>query len=262
MRREHLSELLPIAARAIEKGAALKGPRTVHWNTSGKCEAPRFVSRQGEETRQPLPAVGLTKKGKPFWHTKSRYAKWSAPAPRERLWLDMEVPCRKCAPCLQARARLWAQRAERETNFAARTWFGTLTLSPEEHYLSECRAGVDFSLLSPEEKLHELHRANVPLITKYMKRLRKNAGTSLRFIATLEAHKSGLPHYHLLVHETKHGALGERDLREQWPFGFSRWRAVNETSARAAWYVCKYLTKSAAARVRSSQRYGSGGVTV
>lgn len=49
-------------------------------------------------------------------------------------YVDLEVPCRMCAACLAARRNLWAYRAKVEHAEAARTWFGTFTLRPEEHF--------------------------------------------------------------------------------------------------------------------------------
>lgn len=137
-----------------------------------------------------------------------------------------------------------------------RTWFGTLTLSPEEHYLSECRSPYDFSVLSEHEKLMALHEANGDLLTRYVKRLRKAAVGKLRLAIVMEPHKSGLPHYHALVHE-QHGAkITKAILVDQWPHGLIRkWKLVDDPR-KGAWYVAKYLTKTVGARVRASKGYG------
>ena len=68
---------------------------------------------------------------------------------------------------------------------------------------------------------------------------------------------SGLPHYHLLVHEQAPGATEERVLRQEWStLGFSKFRLVHDE--RGASYAAKYLAKSTAARVRASKDYGNG----
>jgi len=50
--------------------------------------------------------------------------------------------------------------------------------------------------------------------------------------------------------------IGERVLRRQWTLGFSKFNLVDEKDPRAAHYVCKYLSKTAEARVRASLQYG------
>ena len=74
--------------------------------------------------------------------------------------------------------------------------------------------------------------------------------TSLQVV---EAHKSGLPHVHLLVHDK--GDTTYRRLTDTWPLGFAHAKLVEGTAASR--YVAKYLAKSALARVRASQGYGS-----
>lgn len=92
-------------------------------------------------------------------------------------------------------------------------------------------------------------------ITKYLKRVRKKSGAPLRYILVAEAHKSGLPHYHMLIHECDPSRqVRHKDLTAAWSWGFTRFKLV-ETS-NTAWYVCKYLSKAQLARVRASVRYG------
>lgn len=162
-----------------------------------------------------------------------------------------DVRCRKCASCRRARAREWRARAQIECARADRTWFGTLTLRPEEAYRLECAARrraqggeVTPSLFAAE---------SAEWLTRYLKRVRKSAHGKLRYLCVMELHQSGLPHWHLLVHE-RGGRTSERTLRGQWYHGFTKWKLTEGT--REAGYVTKYLTKSAEARVRASQKYG------
>lgn len=155
---------------------------------------------------------------------------------------------------------LWRSRAERETRAALRTWFGTLTLSPAAHQtmVSKARArlgaqGVDFDALPYGEQFRERHREISREITKYLKRVRKESG-ELRFLMVAEHHKSGLPHYHLLVHERDALGVKHRTLSTQWKLGFEKWRLL--TDLREASYLCKYLAKATVARVRASGAYG------
>jgi len=193
---------------------------------------------------------------------------WSGRDYRDRpvgirsLLVDQWVNCRRCASCLARRAAAWRIRSLIEVRRAIRTWFVTLTLAPQEHYLAECRArrrladrAVRYDDLSDQARFTERHREIGTEITKYLKRLRKQGRCRFRYIIVAERHKSGLPHYHLLVHELE----GERPLRhvlmkQQWRLGFGAWKLIK--SLDVARYVTKYLSKSVEARVRASQRYG------
>lgn len=178
------------------------------------------------------------------------------------MWVDIDVKCRQCPNCLRARSWEWTQRARVEITQSQRTWFGTMTLRPDWHAQMLNRArqrlarqGVDFELLDIEERF-KLQVAEVTTeVTLWLKRLRKESGAKLRYILVAEAHKNGLPHFHCLVHET----LGSkpvlhRALSSQWKLGFTNFKVVENNAAAS--YVCKYLAKSALARVRASVRYG------
>lgn len=148
-----------------------------------------------------------------------------------------------------------------ETRDAVRTWFGTLTLSPDQHHrvaaacrLQASRNGDDFDTFDQERQFALRHKCISREITLYLKRVRKRAGEDLRFVCVAEEHKTGLPHYHLLVHEGQATTLTWRILSEEWRVGFSQWKLVKDT--RAAGYVTKYLSKSSKARVRASLDYG------
>ena len=157
-------------------------------------------------------------------------------------------------------------RAEQELRAnEGRTWFVTLTLSPESHYRCLIQAkhrlgarGEDFDRLSDErqfkERVHEAGRE----ITLWLKRLRKNSGAPLRYLLVAERHKSGLPHFHALLHEVdERQPLRAATLKSAWRLGFSQCKLVAlQTDPRCAAYVAKYLSKDAAARVRASKGYG------
>lgn len=180
--------------------------------------------------------------------------------------VDIEVRCRQCPACLKARGRYWRLRAEAEIASASRTWFGTLTLSPEAHF--ECiskarvrtfeRRAEDWDLLQTTRPADAFRYQLQPLTAewqKYVKRLRKQA-RGLRYLLIVEKHKSGLPHLHCLIHETadpiRHRVLGDR-----WKWGFSSFKLVAEQEgSKAAAYCCKYLTKSISGKVVASGGYG------
>jgi hypothetical protein len=87
-------------------------------------------------------------------------------------------------------------------------------------------------------------------LSRYLKRVRK-AGVSLRYLAVPELHKSGLVHWHLLVHSN----CTYRQLAQPWRYGFSNLRLVD--GAKGIRYATKYLSKAKMGRVRSSLGYGA-----
>lgn len=171
---------------------------------------------------------------------------------------ELHVRCRKCPECLKHRARLWTARAIDETKLSQRTWFGTLTLAPDRQTWARYSA-----LTKMHRQVSDIHDDNVfmksveviaPEITRFLKRLRKVA--PLRYLLVTEKHKSGLPHFHMLVHEYS-GMISKRVLEDRWRFGFSHWRLVGSEYSECG-YVAKYLAKSALTRVRASENYGDG----
>jgi len=177
--------------------------------------------------------------------------------------LEVEGRCRQCPQCLRTRAALWRGRARSEIADApGRTWFGTLTLTPHWQFRAKCearsmyarRGGVDFDRVPAKEQFTVLCRIIGREVTLYLKRLRKNSGARIRYVLVFEAHKSGDPHMHILLHEAD-VPLRHKLLADQWRLGFSKFNLVQDT--RAAAYVCKYLSKSAIARIRASVNYGA-----
>lgn len=162
---------------------------------------------------------------------------------------------------------MWRERALSETRQASRTWFGTLTLRPQEQVraLARCRQrlarqGIDFDALDYGDQFRERVRALSPLLTLWIKRVRKQSGAALRYILVAEHHQSGLPHFHCLVHEVEAGRpVRYDDLFGQWVHGHAHFKLVGtEEAASYAVKVCGYVSKCAAARVRASAHYGNG----
>lgn len=170
------------------------------------------------------------------------------------------VRCRKCPECLAYRGRVWTARAVAETLGSVRTWFGTLTLAPDR--ATQCRMSADSAVTNaisdrtPENHFQRMVDFVNPEITRFLKRVRKNSDARLRYLLVAEAHKSGMPHWHILLHEHA-GSASKRELEAAWRYGFSHWRLVQTQDPRAARYACKYLSKTALARVRASKQYGS-----
>lgn len=193
---------------------------------------------------------------------------WTAGGPGKKASMTMllHVRCRKCDNCRKLRARVWAARARSEIAQAPRTWMCSFTLRPEEHSrdLLICqrraaKSGVDFDALAYGEQFIRRAQEGAQRLTRFWKRLRKS-GAKFRYVMVAEAHQSGLPHWHALVHEiVDEDHVKWDDLADHWNDGFAVFKLVRESQkdfGKAAWYVAKYLTKSAAARVRASARYG------
>lgn len=177
----------------------------------------------------------------------------------------MHVRCRKCENCKRMRAARWRSAAMAEIRDANRTWFATFTLSPEQHFLAAARARrrehlteIDFEALPLEEQFRMRHRQCGRLLTLWLKKVRKASKAHLRYLIVAEEHKTGLPHYHALVHEIGDIAVTKRQLQGKWPWGFTTMKLVSDP--RAAMYVTKYIAKSSLARVRASERYGQSSV--
>lgn len=235
----HIQEGVAYAAHALANGAERESFSRVRWDVAGSCANPRYVEVEGRPTAPEREQGGSL------------------------VVTGIETRCRRCEPCRKARSQTWTYRAQAEMAGAWRTWFGTLTLRPEEHYRMLCAArlrleaaGVSFETLSQEEQFKERHNQICRELTLWFKRVRKASGAKLRYILVAEAHKSGLPHYHCLIHEvTEHGQVRHKTLSEQWSLGFTNFKLVDE-HPKAARYVCKYLSKAVEARVRASLRYG------
>lgn len=260
---QHIHEMARFseAMRAgLAAGAHMRTAQTLVWDISGRCESPAvrvLTGRSRPADMQP-------------WQTRVRY--WQG----TRRDIELTVRCGKCPPCLRRRATFWRRRSEAElSQTPGRTWFATLTLRHEEHFKATLGAslrlaaqGVDFDDLSEAEQFRERHRQIGPELTKWLKRVRKNSGASLRYVLVAEPHTGksgkgsganlGLPHYHLLIHEGDESSpLRARHMRDAWTLGFSKVILVDQDAERRhAAYVAKYLSKSASARVRASQGYG------
>lgn len=245
MPRIEYQQGLELVDRALQHGAQRVSAYRTVWDLSSSCAEPSTVFYDIR------PPCGV-------------YDKYITVAPytKQPLLLEVTVRCRKCEPCLRYRAAMWRHRAREETSAAPRTWFGTLTFTAEGHLRnkyeaavqSRSRQRVDFEELSPHEQYLHLARLSGREVTKFLKRLRKDARTRFRYLAVAEPHKSGNPHWHLLVHETSFmEPIRKRTLQGCWKSGFSSFKLA-DTSAPG--YLCKYIAKDLGCRVRASQAYG------
>lgn len=245
------SALAAMIRRASRSGAVPTGSNAWCWDISGSCQDPYTT----------------TFRGIPDGWSGGVKALNVEPGQKSPIYLDLKTPCRRCEKCLKKRRALWYARMRAELGIHPRSWFGTLTLSPEHQYLMKCRAvsrlrqkSVTFEKLSEKEQFSELAREGGKDITKYLKRVRKQAGP-LRYCLVVEAHKSGLPHWHILFHEVDEARpVLYRHLADTWKLGFTKFNLCEDT--RAAGYLSKYLAKSMLARVRASENYGSPSVYI
>lgn len=159
---------------------------------------------------------------------------------------------------------MWIARAMHEIRESERTWFATLTFRPEEHYRLQAISLARAAARSiPTKELSSLDvermqwKAAQREVTLFLKRVRKAVGMkSLRYVLVQEKHKSGLPHYHLLMHESDPAQpIKYAALATAWSRGFAKFKLIGDDQ-RAAFYVCKYLAKANEGRVRASLRYG------
>lgn len=206
---------------------------------AGNCETPVYMYMAGLPD-QTLDQLGIRQLGRTTTH--------------------LYVRCRKCPACLKQRGRVWRARATAETLAARRTWFGTLTLHPDR--ATQARYAADRALQNaisdrcdPTNIFKAMCNEVTPEITRWLKRLRKNSGALVRYMLVAERHKSGMPHWHCLIHEYS-GAVPKRTAQEAWRYGFSQFKLVDENDTKAVRYVCKYVAKEASARIRASRHYG------
>lgn len=243
---EHIQGLF-VRAMADDTGFTRHGSRMGTWDISRGCESPVPVTLYSRQTGK----AKALRTGK-------------IPPGIE---LVLVTPCRRCRTCLKRHARLWRERAVHEIENSDRTWFGTLTLSPEEHtrvdHLCATAIGRNFWNLPPGKKFAARKKVIGREITLYLKRVRKESGVPFRYLCVFETHDGedtsdfmrGRPHVHFLLHEFA-GPVRKRTLDAQWKLGFTNWRLAT-TTWQAAWYVAKYISKAVDARVRASLRYGN-----
>jgi hypothetical protein len=271
--RVYHGQAVRLAARALAHGAEHVSPTLVRWNIAGNCNnpytrevwgrpeaydgpriEPDIIGVDGDGVAQALPVTKWVRDHSRVLGRDRGYV----------MVVELLTRCRDCEPCLRARANLWRLRARAETAMSARTWFGTITLGPDAHHrfleqarLKEAGQWTDFDALGTREQWRLRCEAISGELTKYLKRVRKNSGAPLRYLLVAEAHKSGLPHWHILVHECDYTKpVRYAELRKQWPYGFTKFNLV--TDPRQATYLCKYISKDALVRVRASIRYGEG----
>lgn len=242
-----MPEISYSAARRLAARAALLGEKhgrsDYTLDASGVCVDPRSVT---------------------FKHTPEGVREHSV----QQLRIYARVPCNDCELCRWSKRKMWQNRMRSEILRSNRTWFLTLTASPEAHAFAEVKAkallrkrGITFA--TDKQNARARSRVYARDIQLFQKRLRKAHGTGgLRFLGVMELHKSGLPHYHMLIHETGL-PVSKRQIERAWHLGFSKPKLVDmapEHIEKACEYVAKYISKDGlnhGARIICSLKYGA-----
>ena len=224
------------AAHLADLGAQMYAPGQFTLDVSRDCSSPRYVE------------VSYTDQHRSKWRT------W-------RGNVEYSVACRHCKNCLERRRRHWQARIVKELRQADRSWFGTLTIEPENAFLASLRAqkeaarrGVLWTDMTEKERFNATVNALSGDISLFLKRVRKNSGAHVRYCLVAESHKSGVPHFHAVIHH-RVVPVRHKTLKDAWRLGFSDFKLVDENT-KVARYIAKYLAKALGSRVRASARYG------
>lgn len=241
----HFSTIKRMIDRCLKSSGTVDPdiPTSYYWDIQGNCINP-FVTEWYARNDLTLDRMKDIKR-----HT------------RRRLDLRIRTRCRACQNCRNQRRNLWYARARSEIIASPRSWFGTLTIAPEHQDHFELLAkkaskskSVDWYTLSSRRQFQKIYEQISPEITRYLKRVRKKTKGKLRFVLVAEKHKSGKPHFHMLVHQDGAIPITYRDLSEQWHLGFTNFKLVDKPEI--AGYISKYISKAILCRVRASLKYG------
>lgn len=177
--------------------------------------------------------------------TERRHGSCEHPVVRQLSEGTMTVPCRYCRSCRRWRVREWTRRSLIEGSRAKRTWFSTLTFRPYSRNWLRKEADGSRS---------EMDVAYC-LISAYIKRVRALSGAPLKYISSVEPHKDGSPHLHLLIFQTSTKPVCWEDMAKSWHHG---WVYAKLANPSLMIYACKYLTKQLQARrrIRVSRPFG------
>jgi len=224
------------AAHLADLGAQMYAPGQFTLDVSRDCSSPRYVE------------VSYTDQHRSKWRT------W-------RGNVEYSVACRQCRNCLERRRRHWQARIVKELRQADRSWFGTLTIEPENAFLASLRAQKEMARrevlwtdMTEKERFNATVNALSGDISLFLKRVRKNSGAHVRYCLVAESHKSGVPHFHAVIHH-RVVPVRHKTLKDAWRLGFSDFKLVDENT-KVARYIAKYLAKALGSRVRASARYG------
>lgn len=258
----HVDRVMTLAKKALASGGRQIGPLSVEWDIAGNCSAPHVVEKWAKPDRAEFVPVRAEWA---FGWIRREYRKHNKKRLFERFCTHgfsvvMFTRCRRCDNCRRMKRSEWMARSVVEFDRAKRCWLWTLTIRPSALSMFGLRTAARLAArrvvlehLSPDEQFREKHADISREIQLMFKRMRSQ-GAVFRYLQVVEAHKSGLPHYHLMLFESDE-PLKKRYLDEQWAFGFSTARLVDDR--RGACYAAKYLHKDNCGRVRASIGFGS-----
>lgn len=149
------------------------------------------------------------------------YAPFNIPDPKfNNPKIRIEVPCGKCAGCLQARREDWTNRIMYEMDVSSSAYFITLTYAEENITQGETHPTLVKSDLQ-----------------NFFKRLRKRIyPNKIRYYAVGEYGTRTLrPHYHIILFNLPPNMVEE--IQASWQNGFAQIGTVNRGSVH---YVTKY----------------------
>ena len=149
------------------------------------------------------------------------YAPFNIPDPEfNNPKIRIEVPCGKCAGCLQSRREDWTNRIMHEMDVSSSAYFITLTYEDEK---------LSFGETHPTLVKSDLQN--------FFKRLRKRIyPNKIRYYAVGEYGTRTLrPHYHIILFNLPNNMVEEIQL--SWQNGFVQIGTVNRASVH---YVTKY----------------------
>lgn len=157
---------------------------------------------------------------------------------------SMKLPCGQCIGCRSDRSQEWAIRCGHEAKLHAASCFLTLTYDDQN-------VPGDFSVDIRHWQL-------------FMKRLRKKAGSGVRFFACGEYGEATLrPHYHALIFgfdfadkakwadRQGYRTFKSELLSELWPYGLHE---IGSVTHQSAGYVARYVQKKITG-VRADDHY-------
>lgn len=174
-------------------------------------------------------------------------------------WSDrryIKLPCGQCTACRIKRARNWAIRCVHEASMWPLNCFITLTYDPK--FVPQ--VPHPNRLLKNQLTLHR------PDFTLFMKRLRKQYGSNIRFFMCGEYGAQGKrPHYHACLFnfdfldkelwQVKGGVklYRSKSLEILWPWGFS---TIGDVTMESAAYCARYIVKKMLGP-EAARRYGN-----
>lgn len=171
----------------------------------------------------------------------------------------MLIPCGQCIGCRIRKREDWACRIEMEakTSKPHSVWFLTLTYDDKNipginHETGEVIRGALYKRKG--SNLKENQTLWYEDIQKFIKRLRKAAGTGIRYFCAGEyGEQTGRPHYHLILFNyypeklepyrllSKEGYYTDTRIKRCWPYGIHN--MSEPATSKAFSYTAGYVTK-------------------